>query len=77
MVVWGLVFAFIPVGWSAWITRNVSDQAEKAGSVQVATIQLANTCGAGIGGFAFDHLGILAPVIISGGLMLLTALLVM
>ncbi|KGP42355.1 MFS transporter [Morganella morganii] len=77
MVIWGLVFAFIPVGWSVWITRNVSDQAEKAGSVQVATIQLANTCGAGIGGFAFDHLGLLAPVIISGGFMLLTALLVM
>lgn len=76
MMVWGLVFAFIPVGWSVWITRKFSDLAEKAGSVQVATIQLANTCGAGLGGLAFDHLGLQAPVMISGLLMLLAALLV-
>jgi DHA1 family purine ribonucleoside efflux pump-like MFS transporter len=35
----------------------LSDQAEKAGSIQVAVIQLANTCGAAVGGVALDHLG--------------------
>lgn len=75
-IIWGLGFALVPVGWSTWITRTLADQAEKAGSIQVAVIQLANTCGAAIGGFALDHYGLLSPLILSGTLMLLTALLV-
>lgn len=75
-IVWGLGFALVPVGWSTWITRTLADQAEKAGSIQVAVIQLANTCGAAIGGFALDHYGLLSPLVLSGSLMLLTALLV-
>lgn len=75
-IVWGFCFAIIPVGWSTWITRSLSDQAEKAGSIQVATIQLANTCGAAIGGVALDGFGVLAPLVLSGVLMTLTALLV-
>lgn len=75
-IVWGLAFALVPVGWSTWITRSLADQAEKAGSIQVAVIQLANTCGAAIGGLALDNLGMLAPLILSGSLMLLTAVLV-
>lgn len=75
-VVWGLGFALVPVGWSTWITRSLADQAEKAGSIQVAVIQLANTCGAAIGGLALDNYGLLSPVVLSGSLMLLTALLV-
>jgi len=75
-VVWGLAFALVPVGWSTWITRSLADQAEKAGSIQVAVIQLANTCGAAVGGYALDNLGLLSPLVISGSLMLLTALLV-
>ncbi len=75
-IVWGFAFALVPVGWSTWITRSLSDQAEKAGSIQVAVIQLANTCGAAIGGVALDHFGLLSPLMLSGTLMLLTALLV-
>ncbi len=40
-VIWGFAFALVPVGWSTWITRSLADQAEKAGSIQVAVIQLA------------------------------------
>ncbi|HED3063313.1 TPA: purine ribonucleoside efflux pump NepI [Kluyvera ascorbata] len=76
-IIWGLAFALVPVGWSTWITRSLADQAEKAGSIQVAVIQLANTCGAAIGGLALDRLGLTSPLMISGALMLLTALLVM
>jgi DHA1 family purine ribonucleoside efflux pump-like MFS transporter len=36
-IIWGFAFAD-PVGWSTWITRSLSDQAEKAGSIQVAVI---------------------------------------
>lgn len=75
-IIWGFAFALIPVGWSTWITRSLSDQAEKAGSIQVAVIQLANTCGAAVGGVALDHLGLLSPLVLSGILMLFTGLLV-
>lgn len=75
-VIWGLAFALVPVGWSTWITRSLADQAEKAGSIQVAVIQLANTCGAAVGGYALDNLGLLSPLVLSGSLMLITALLV-
>ncbi|KAI3490383.1 hypothetical protein L1887_45208 [Cichorium endivia] len=75
-IIWGFAFALVPVGWSTWITRTLADQAEKAGSIQVAVIQLANTCGAAIGGVALDHLGLTSPLVLSGTLMLLTALLV-
>lgn len=75
-IIWGFAFALIPVGWSTWITRSLSDQAEKAGSIQVAVIQLANTCGAAVGGIALDHLGLLSPLVFSGILMLFTGLLV-
>ena len=74
-IIWGFAFALIPVGWSTWITRSLSDQAEKAGSIQVAVIQLANTCGAAVGGVALDHLGLLSPLALSGILMLFTGLL--
>lgn len=59
-IIWGLTFVIIPVGWSTWITRSLADQAEKAGSIQVAVIQLANTCGAAIGGSALDNIGLTA-----------------
>ena len=75
-IIWGFAFALIPVGWSTWITRSFSYQAEKAGSIQVAVIQLANTCGAAVGGIALDHLGLLSPLVLSGVLMLFTGLLV-
>ena len=81
-IIWGYSFTTmkdaldIPVGWSTWITRSLSDQAEKAGSIQVAVIQLANTCGAAVGGIALDHLGLLSPLVLSGILMLFTGLLV-
>lgn len=75
-IIWGLTFALVPVGWSTWITRSLVDQAEKAGSIQVAVIQLANTCGAAIGGYALDNIGLTSPLMLSGTLMLLTALLV-
>lgn len=76
-IVWGAAFAVVPVGWSTWVTRSLSDQAEKAGSIQVAVIQMANTCGAAFGGIALDHFGLLSPIALSGSLMLFTALLVL
>lgn len=58
IALWGLAFGSVQVGWPTWITLAVPDQAESGGSVLVATTQLAITLGAGLGGLAFDHVGI-------------------
>ncbi|MGV3619261.1 MAG: MFS transporter [Archangium sp.] len=65
LIPWGLSFSVVPVGWSTWITRNVADDAENAGGLQVATIQLANSAGAAIGGFALENFGVASPLIVA------------
>jgi predicted MFS family arabinose efflux permease len=52
----GLAFGAVPVAWSTWLTRTVPDQAESAGGLLVAAIQLAITVGAAAGGAIFDLL---------------------
>lgn len=54
VALWGLFFGVIQVGWTAWLTRTVPDDAESGGGVQIAVIQLAISAGAGIGGFMVD-----------------------
>ncbi len=55
--IWGLAFGAVPVAWSTWLTRAVPDQAESAGGLLVAAIQLAIALGAAIGGLIFDASG--------------------
>lgn len=40
-IAWGFLFGAVPVSWSSWITRNLRDDIESAGGLQVAVIQLA------------------------------------
>ncbi len=58
IALWGLAFGSVQVGWPTWITLAVPDEAESAGSLLVATTQLAITLGAGLGGLVFDQAGI-------------------
>lgn len=74
--VWGFAFGMVPVGWSTWVTRNLSDQAESAGGLQVAVIQTANTVGAALGGVVFDATGPHGPIVTAGMLLAATAALV-
>jgi DHA1 family purine ribonucleoside efflux pump-like MFS transporter len=75
--IWGFLFGAVPVGWSTWVTRNVPDDAENAGGLQVAVIQLANTVGAALGGYAFDKAGASAPLVTAAVLMATTAAIVL
>lgn len=63
--IWGFVFGVVPVGWSTWVTRNLSDAAESAGGLQVAVIQVANTFGAALGGYLLDSAGAKSPFLAS------------
>lgn len=58
VIFWGLVFGFIPVGWSTWITRTLADKAELVGGLSVAAIQFSIGLAAAMGGLVFDNLGI-------------------
>lgn len=49
-LLWGFAFGGVPVAWSTWLTRAVPDQAETAGGLLVAAVQLAISVGAAGGG---------------------------
>ncbi|TKT69653.1 MFS transporter [Aquamicrobium sp. LC103] len=72
VALWGLAFGAVPVAWSTWLTRTVPDQAESAGGLIVAAIQLAIAIGAAAGGAIFDISGA-SGVFGSAGLLLLLA----
>lgn len=72
---WGLTFGIIQVGWPTWLTRTLPDEAESAGGLQVAVIQLAITLGAAMGGVLFDFTGVLGVYTASSIVTLLSAVL--
>lgn len=70
-VTWGLIFGFIPVGWSTWIARTLADKAELAGGLSVAAIQFAIGLAAAVGGVTFDTHGMGGIFIIAAALLVL------
>jgi predicted MFS family arabinose efflux permease len=54
VALWGLAFGAVPVAWSTWLARSIPDEAESGGGLLVASIQLAITLGAALGGVVFD-----------------------
>jgi predicted MFS family arabinose efflux permease len=77
IALWGMVFGLVQVGWTAWLTRTVPDEPESGGGIQIATIQLAITAGAAIGGFIFDLTGAKGVFISSSIFTLIAALVAM
>lgn len=72
VALWGVAFGAVPVAWSTWLTRTVPDEAESAGGLLVAAVQLAIATGAAAGGAIFDVSGALG-VFTAAGLVLLVA----
>ncbi|OUM09400.1 MFS transporter [Pseudomonas syringae] len=66
LAVWGLIATPAPVAWGLWLSRTLPDDAEAGGGLMVATIQMAITAGAGIGGALFDNLGWWSPFVLGG-----------
>lgn len=58
LVLWGALNTAMSITWMTWVSQNLTDEAEAAGSVMVASIQTAILLGAAIGGYLLDHLGI-------------------
>lgn len=76
ITLWGLAFGAVPVAWSTWLTRVVADEAESAGGLLGASIQLSIAAGAAVGGVLFDAQGVLGTFAFSGTLLLLVAFLI-
>ncbi|KPB70511.1 MFS transporter [Pseudomonas cannabina] len=66
LAAWGLIATPAPVAWGLWLSTTLPDDAEAGGGLMVATIQLAITAGAGIGGALFDNLGWWSPFVFGG-----------
>ena len=75
VTLWGFAFGLVPVGWSTWLATTVPDEAESAGGLMVASIQLAISAGAAGGGLVFDLNGASGVFTVSG--VLLAAAMVM
>jgi predicted MFS family arabinose efflux permease len=71
MFAWGALNSAIPVCWSTWLSKGVSDEPESGGGLLVGAIQLSIMLGGAFGGFLLDHISVAATFI--GG----TALLVL
>lgn len=75
LVGWGLIGTALPVAWWTWLSRTLPDEAEAAGGLMVAVIQLAITFGAAGGGLLFDAAGHEATFLASAVLLGASALL--
>ncbi|WP_411175676.1 MFS transporter [Klebsiella oxytoca] len=75
VAMWGFAFGLVPVGWSTWLATTVPDEAESAGGLLVASIQLAISAGAAGGGAVFDLNGA-SGVFAGSGLLLVSAMVI-
>lgn len=63
LAIWGAMNTAMSISWMAWLSQNVDDAPEAAGSIFVATVQAAILLGAAFGGMLLDHIGINATFI--------------
>jgi predicted MFS family arabinose efflux permease len=76
MIAWGALNSAIPVAWSAWLTKGISDEPEGGGGLIVGAIQLAIMLGAAFGGSLVDHISIGATLVGGTVLLVLASLIV-
>jgi predicted MFS family arabinose efflux permease len=74
MIAWGALQSAIPVSWSTWLSKGISDEPESGGGLIVAAIQLSIMLGAALGGLLLDHISIAAPLLGGAALLALASL---
>lgn len=62
LALWGAMNTAMSVIWMTWMSQNVDDAPEAAGSLMVATIQTSILLGAVVGGLLLDGLSIFATL---------------
>jgi predicted MFS family arabinose efflux permease len=76
MIAWGALNSAIPVAWSTWLSKGISDEPESGGGLIVAAIQLSIMLGAAFGGLLLDHISIAATLLGGTTLLILASLIV-
>lgn len=76
VALWGLAFGGVSVAWSKWATRMVPDRAESANGIVVVGVQSGIAAGAAAGGAIFGFGGVVVVFTISGGVLIVSALLI-
>ena len=71
---WGLLSTSAPTGWWSWLAESLPNDAEAGGGLMVAIVQLCIALGSTVGGVVFDHFSWQATFILSGGLLIIAAL---
>jgi len=71
---WGALNSAIPVCWSTWLSKGLSDEPETGGGLMVGAIQLAIMLGGALGGLLLDHISVAATFVGGTGLLLLASL---
>lgn len=76
LAIWGAMNTVMSIAWMAWLSQNLDDAPEAAGSLVVAAIQAAILLGAAFGGSLLDHFDIQATFLGSVALSALSLLLI-
>lgn len=76
MILWGAVNAAVPVCWSTWLAKFMSEEPESGGGLMVACIQLSIMLGGGLGGLLLDHLSIIATFACGACLLIISSVVV-
>lgn len=76
MVAWGALNSAIPVAWSTWLSKGISDEPESGGGLIVAAIQLSIMLGAAFGGLLLDHISIAATLLGGTALLVFASLII-
>src|SRR5215218_801205 len=71
---WGLIGTAAPVAWWTWLSRTLPEEAEAAGGLMVAAIQMAITLGAAAGGLLFDSSGYESTFALSAAMLVASAI---
>lgn len=58
LAIWGAMNTVLSICWMSWVSQNIDDAPEAAGSLMVAAIQGAILVGGALGGLLFDWFGI-------------------
>jgi predicted MFS family arabinose efflux permease len=74
MIAWGALNSAIPVAWSTWLSKEISDEPESGGGLIVAAIQLSIMLGAALGGLLLDRISIAATLLGGTALLVLASL---
>jgi len=72
----GCIAIAIPVSWSTWLSKGISDEAESGGGLLIAAIQLAIMISAEIGGMLLDHFSVATTFVGGAALLVLASLVV-